>query len=159
MVFDSDSFFNIVKAAAISGILYSWVSFTKASLKTAWCIISSKDETWKPVEKQRVMCEECNEYFLDDLNDELAHEKLLCEACREGLVRDEFELKKTIFQLYTMFITFLTILLFAAAIESAIIDLLLLNYTILDTKKKIKEVRSRIKENEELDRRRNTFTD
>ena len=73
----------LVKSAAIGGIVFSWAKFTAMSLKIAWYIISSKDETWEPVVKRRVTCEECHEYFFDDLNDKLLHEKLLCEACRD----------------------------------------------------------------------------
>ena len=67
----------LVKSAAIGGIVFSWAKFTAMSLKISWHIISSKDETWEPVVKRRVMCEECHEYFLDDF-DELIHGKLLC---------------------------------------------------------------------------------
>ena len=80
-----------IKTAAVSGIAFLWVNFTVEALKMAWHIISY--ETWKPVVKERVMCEKCHEYFFDDL-DELIHGKLLCEACRDDLVRDEIELEK-----------------------------------------------------------------
>ena len=53
-------------------------------------------ETWKPIVKQRVMCESCYCYFLDD-EGELIHGKLLCESCSDDLVCDELELKKYIF--------------------------------------------------------------
>ena len=84
-----------IKTAAVSGIGLVWVNFTVMSLNMAWHIISTSpgDETWKPVVKQRVMCEECDGYFLDD-GGELIHGKFLCEYCSDGLLRDELELKK-----------------------------------------------------------------
>ena len=80
----------LTKTAAVTGIAFLWVNFTVVSLKMAWHIISTSpgDETWKPIVKQRVMCESCHGYFLDD-GGELIHGKLLCEYCS-----DELELKK-----------------------------------------------------------------
>ena len=56
------------KTAAVAGIAFFWVNFTATSLKMGWHIISTspEDETLKLVVKQRVMCEECHGYFLDD---------------------------------------------------------------------------------------------
>ena len=36
----------------------------------------------EPVVKQRVMCEECQEYFFDDGN-KLKHEKFSCAICQD----------------------------------------------------------------------------
>ena len=87
-----------IKSVEVSGIALVWVNFTVESFKMAWHIIftSPEDETWKPVVKQRVMCEGCHGYFLDD-GGELMHGKLLCESCSDDLVRDELELKNYIF--------------------------------------------------------------
>ena len=57
-----------------------------------------KQKAASPVVKQKVMCESCYGYFLDD-GGELIHGKLLCESCSDDLVRDQ--LKKYFFQ-YTM---------------------------------------------------------
>ena len=43
--------------------------------------------------KDRVMCESCLGYFLDD-GCELIYGKLLCESCSDDLVRDGLELEK-----------------------------------------------------------------
>ena len=82
-----------IKIAAVSGIAFFLVNFTVESLKMAWHIISTSLETWKPVLKERVMCESCHDYFWDD-GSELIHGKLLCESCSDDLVRDKLELKK-----------------------------------------------------------------
>ena len=84
---------TFIKTAAVSGIAFFWVNFTVESLKMAWHIIFSYPETWKPVVKERVMCESCHGYFLDD-GGELIRGKLLCESCSDDLVRDGLELKK-----------------------------------------------------------------
>ena len=65
---------TFIKTAAISGIALFWVNFTAESLKMVWHIIAS------PVVKQRVMCESCYGYFLDD-GGELIHGKFLCKFC------------------------------------------------------------------------------
>ena len=52
-----------IKTAAVSGIALFWVNFTVESLKLAWHIISASPE---PIVKQKVMCESCYGYFLDD---------------------------------------------------------------------------------------------
>ena len=100
-----------IKTAAVSGIAFFWVIFTVESLKLAWHIISASPE---PIVKQKVMCESCNGYFLDDGGescsddlvkqkvmcescygyflddgDELIHGKFLCESCSDDLVRDQ----------------------------------------------------------------------
>ena len=51
-----------------------------------------------------IMCEGCQGYCFDD-GDELKHGKLLCESCRDDLVRDELELKKIFFSLYQTCLT------------------------------------------------------
>ena len=80
----------LIKTAAVSGIAFVWVNFTFKSLKMAWRIISTKDETWEPIVKQRAMCESCYGYFLDD-GGELINGKLLCESCSDDLVRDQLK--------------------------------------------------------------------
>ena len=84
-----------IKVTAISGISLFWVNFTIEAFKFARHIFSTspEKETSEPVVKQRVMCEECQGYFLDD-GGELIHGKFLCEYCSDGLLRDELELKK-----------------------------------------------------------------
>ena len=69
-----------IKTAAVSGIALFWVNFTVESLKLAWHIISASPKTCEPVLKERVMCESCYGYFLDD-GGELIHGKLLCKSC------------------------------------------------------------------------------
>ena len=76
-----------IKTAAVSGIALFWVNFTVESLKLAWHIISASPE---PIVKQKVMCESCYGYFLDD-GGELIHGKLLCESCSDDLVRDQLK--------------------------------------------------------------------
>ena len=71
-----------IKTAAVSGIVLFWVNFTVESLKLAWHIISASPE---PIVKQKVMCESCYGYFLDD-GGELIHGKLLCESCSDDLI-------------------------------------------------------------------------
>ena len=80
----------LAKTAAVGGIAFLWTNFTVMSLKMAWHIISTspEDETLKLIVKQRVMCEECHGYFLDD-GGELIHRKFLCEYCSDGLLSDE----------------------------------------------------------------------
>ena len=74
-----------IKTAAVSGIGFVWADFTVKAFKMAWHIIftSPKEETWKAVSKEMVMCEEGQEYILDD-GDELKHEKFLCEICNKA---------------------------------------------------------------------------
>ena len=81
----------LAKTAAVSGIAFLWANFTVMSLKMAWHIISTspEDETLKLIVKQRVMCEECHGYFLEDDGGELIHGKFLWEYCSDGLLRDE----------------------------------------------------------------------
>ena len=57
-----------IKVAAVSGIFMVWTNFTIEAFKFAWHIISTSQEdvTWEPIVKQRVTCEECHGYFLDD---------------------------------------------------------------------------------------------
>ena len=76
-----------IKTAAVSGIALFWVNFTVESLKLAWHIISASPES---IVKQKVMCESCYGYFLDD-GGELIHGKLLCESCSDDLVRDQLQ--------------------------------------------------------------------
>ena len=86
-----------IKTAAVSGIAFFWVNFTVESLKLSWHIITSTKTIVKqkaafpgPIVKQKVMCESCYGYFLDD-ESELIHGKLLCESCSDDLVRDQLE--------------------------------------------------------------------
>ena len=72
---------TFIKTAAIGGIALFWVE----SFKLAWHIIFSYP--WEPIVKQKVMCESCYGYFLDD-GSELIHGKLLCESCSDDLVRN-----------------------------------------------------------------------
>ena len=86
---------TFIKTAAISGIAFFWVNFTVESLKLARHIIASPVTKQKaafpgPIVKQKVMCESCYGYFLDN-GDELIHGKLLCESCSDDLVRDQLE--------------------------------------------------------------------
>ena len=74
-----------IKTSAVSGIVFVWVNFTIKAFKMACHIISTSLETWKAV--SNVMCENCQEYFIDD-GDELIYGKFLCEICRD------YELKK-----------------------------------------------------------------
>ena len=82
----------LIKSAAVGGIAMLWVNFTLRAFKMAWHIISASPEeyTLNPVSKEIVMCEECQECFIDD-GKELEFGKFLCESCRD------FELKKIIF--------------------------------------------------------------
>ena len=78
----------LIKTAAISGIVLVWVNFSVEAFKMAWHIISTlpeEEETCKGVSK--VMCENCQEYFIDD-GDEMIYAKFLSETCQD------FELKK-----------------------------------------------------------------
>ena len=79
-----------IKTAAVSGIALFWVNFTVESLKLAWHIISASPKTCEPIVKQKVMCESCYGYFLDD-GGELIHGKLLCESCSDDLIRDQLK--------------------------------------------------------------------
>ena len=90
MVQEVDVLQASLKVAAVSGIFMVWSNFTIEAFKFAWHIVSTspKDETWEPIVIQRVMCEGCHGYFLDD-GGELVHGKLLCESCSDYLVRDE----------------------------------------------------------------------
>ena len=83
----------LAKTAAVAEIAFFGVNFTVTSLKMAWHIISTspEDETLNLVVKQRVMCEECQGYFLDDRG-ELMDGKFLCEYCSDDLLCDEPEL-------------------------------------------------------------------
>ena len=86
---------TFIKTAAISGIAFFWVNFTVESLKLARHIIASPVTKQKaafpgPIVKQKVMCERCYGYFLDD-GGELIHGKFLCESCSDDLVRDQLE--------------------------------------------------------------------
>ena len=74
-----------IKTSAVSGIVFVWVNFTIEAFKMACHIISTSPETWKAV--SNVMCENCQEHFIDD-GDELIYGKFLCEICRD------YELKK-----------------------------------------------------------------
>ena len=66
-----------IKTAAVSEIVLVWVNFTVEAFKMAWHIISTspEKETWKAVSK--VMCEECHEFFIDELEDG----KYICWTC------------------------------------------------------------------------------
>ena len=84
---------TMIKTAAISGITFFWANFTFESLKMVFHIISDSPKTKqkvtpKTILKQKVMCESCYGYFLDD-GRELIHGKLLCESCSDDLVRDQ----------------------------------------------------------------------
>ena len=74
------------KGAAVTGIFIIWCKFTAKAYENARQILftSSEEETWESVTK--VMCEECKEYFSDD-EDELVNGKLLCESCRDDIIR------------------------------------------------------------------------
>ena len=73
---------TFIKTAAVSGIAFFWVNFTVMSSIMAWLIVLSYP--WEPIVKQRVMCESCHDYFLDD-GGELIHGKLLCESCSDDV--------------------------------------------------------------------------
>ena len=55
-----------IKTAAVSGIGLVWINFTLKAFKMAWHIISTspEEETFKAV--TNVMCENCQECFIDD---------------------------------------------------------------------------------------------
>ena len=78
-----------IKTAAVSGKGLVWINFTLKAFKMAWHIISTLPEeyTLNPVSKEIVMCEKCQEHFIDD-GEELEFGKFLCESCRN------YELKK-----------------------------------------------------------------
>ena len=67
---------TFIKTSAVSGIVFVWVNLTIEAFKMACHIISTSLETWKAV--SNVMCENCQEYFIDD-GDELIYEKFFCE--------------------------------------------------------------------------------
>ena len=79
--------------AAIAGIYIIWQEFTAKAFENAYQIIfpSSEEETCESVTK--VMCEECREVFSDDEydEDELVNGKLLCESCRDDIIRGYLE--------------------------------------------------------------------
>ena len=77
---------TFIKTAAVSGIAFFWVNFTVEAFKLARHIIFTFPEDETAV-KQRVMCESCHGYFLDD-GGELIHGKLLCESCSDDLFRN-----------------------------------------------------------------------
>ena len=68
MVPNLTSFRLSVKTAAVSGIGFVWSNFTVKAFKMGWHIISTSPETLEPVSK--VKCEECKEFFIDELEDE-----------------------------------------------------------------------------------------
>ena len=80
----------LIKSVAVGGIAMLWVNFTVKAFKMAWHIIStlSEEETFEAV--TNVMCENCQEHFIDD-GKELEFGKFLCESFRD------FELKKLFF--------------------------------------------------------------
>ena len=72
-----------LKTAAVSGKGLVWVNFTVKAFKMVWHMISTspeedEEETWKAI--SRVMCENCQEHFIDDRG-ELIHGGFLCETC------------------------------------------------------------------------------
>lgn len=89
----------IIKTAAVSGIALFWVNLTLKSFKMAWHIMSShpEEETWEPVVKQRVMCEECQEYFFDDGN-KLKHKNFCVRFVKMSI-------KKKILKIYQTCLT------------------------------------------------------
>ena len=95
---------TFIKTAAVSGIAFFWVNFTVVAFKFAWHIVSTSPETRDPVLKEKVMCESCHGYFLDD-GGELKHGKLLCVFCSDDLVRDKLELDKKKFNIYQTCLT------------------------------------------------------
>ena len=92
---------SLIKTAALSGIGLVWI--TVKAFKMAWNIISTSPEegTLKPVAKEIVICEECQEHFIDD-EKEFEYGKFLCEAC------SDYELKEINFLKITMPYNFLT---------------------------------------------------
>ena len=78
---------TFIKTAAVGGIAFFWVNFTFESLKMIWHIIASPE----PIIKQKVMCESCYGYFLDD-GGVLIHGKLLCESCSDDLFRNQLKI-------------------------------------------------------------------
>ena len=84
-----------IKTAALSGIAFFWVNFTVEAFKMARHIIFTSPDVKQSIftspEKQRVMCESCYAYFVDD-GSELIHGKLLCESCSDDLVRDQLKI-------------------------------------------------------------------
>ena len=69
-----------IKTAAVSGKGLVWINFTLKAFKMAWHIISTSPE--EDTSKEIVMCEKCQEYFIDD-GEELEFGKFLCESCRD----------------------------------------------------------------------------
>ena len=78
-----------IKTATVSGIGLVWINFTLKAFKMAWHIIftSPEEYTLNHVSKEIVMCDKCQEHFIDD-GEELEFKKILCEFCRD------YELKK-----------------------------------------------------------------
>ena len=71
------------QTAFVGVIIASWAELTLFTYEMVRQILTSSEEvTWKSVTK--VMCEECKEYFSDDV-DELVHGKFLCESCRDDI--------------------------------------------------------------------------
>ena len=56
----------LIKSVAVGGIAMLWVNFTLRAFKMAWHIISTSPEDLKPITKEIVMCENCQECFIDD---------------------------------------------------------------------------------------------
>ena len=58
---------TLIKSAAVGGIAMVWVNFTVKAFKMAGHIISTspEEETFEPVTKEIVMCEKCQEHFID----------------------------------------------------------------------------------------------
>ena len=77
----------IITAAVVSAIGFSWIGFALDVFKIVWRGISTSPEDLKPITKEIVMCEKCQEHFIDD-GEELEFKKILCEFCRD------YELKK-----------------------------------------------------------------
>ena len=73
---------TLIKTDAITGIGLVWANFTVKAFKMGWDIISTSLDKKEILSiKEIVMCENCQKHFLDDGN-ELEHERLLCEDCR-----------------------------------------------------------------------------
>ena len=97
---------TFIKTTAVSGIAFFWVNVTVESLKIAWHIISSEDETTlippsrydafiktmcrncqehkavcRNCQEHKAVCGNCQEHYDDD-EYHLIHGTHLCEACR-----------------------------------------------------------------------------
>ena len=71
-----------IKTAAVSRVDLVWFNFTVKAFKMSWHIISlspEEEETCEPASK--VVCEECKEFLIDELDDG----KYICWACRGNL--------------------------------------------------------------------------